>query len=218
MTRLDRFLDPSRVSLKICGVRSADDASMLVESGVEALGVNFWPGSKRHLDPRQAGWLSGFHDRILRVGVWVNPQDDELLRCVRDGLVDVVQLHGDEPPSQLLALRDAGVPCIKALGADRASGLADPASCPADALLLDAPAPGTYGGTGKTFDWSLAKALRLRHPQWPLILAGGITPTNAASAVAEVGPCALDIASGAETAPGVKDPAKVRALIAAIDR
>jgi phosphoribosylanthranilate isomerase len=216
MTILARFLDPSRVSLKICGVRTRDDAAMLADLGVDALGVNFWPHSKRYLDPAHAGWLHDFEGRILRVGVWVNPPADEPLRWFREGLVDGVQLHGDESPDEVRSWCEAGIPCIKAIGADRADDLLRADRYGATALLLDAPAPGTYGGTGNTFDWSVAKECKLRHPQLPLILAGGITPANAAKAVAVVAPCALDVASGAEAAPGVKDPTKVRALLSAI--
>ena len=215
---LSRFLNPATTSLKICGVTRADDASRLAALGVPALGVNFWPQSKRYLDPAQATWLAGLADRILRVGVFVNSDPDLPIRLFHDGLLDLVQLHGDESPADAAPLRDAGVPFVKAIGVKQASDLAHLSEFGATAILLDAHAPGVYGGTGETIDWNLAADFRAGHPDLPLILAGGITPDNAAAAIAAVHPAAIDIASGAESAPGIKDFSKVEALQAATER
>jgi len=216
MTLLARFLDPAAVSLKICGVTTRGDAEGLATLGVDALGVNFWPRSKRYLAPDGAAWLRDFAGRILRVGVFVNAPAELPLRLVRDGLLDVVQLHGDETPAETGIYRDAGVPFFKAFGVKSPDDLAQAAAFGADAVLLDAHAPGVYGGTGVTFDWNAAIAFQSRQPHLPLILAGGIVPENAALAAATVKPAALDVASGAEHSPGIKDFDKVTALLAAL--
>ena len=213
MTPLARFLDPANASLKICGIIREDDATDLVALGVDALGVNFWPGSKRYLAPEEAGWLAGFAGRIARVGVFVNAPSALPLRLYRDGLIDLVQLHGDETPEDAAVFRDAGVPFIKAFGVRTADDSERAGDYGAAAVLLDAHAPGVYGGTGKVFDWEVAVDFKRNHPDLPLILAGGIVPENAADAAKFVRPAALDIASGAEHAPGVKDMEKVRQLI-----
>ena len=216
MPLLARFLDPATVALKICGVTTRDDARELVALGVDALGVNFWPQSKRFLAPEHAGWLRELAGRILRVGVFVNEPAALPLRLIREGLLDVVQLHGDETPEDMLPYQDAGVPVFKALGVRTLADLERAAAYGAQAILLDAHAPGVYGGTGEMFDWSNAIAFKSRHPRLPLILAGGIVPANAALAAATVRPAALDVASGAELSPGRKDFRKVSALLAAV--
>ena len=216
MSLLERFLDPGHVSLKICGVTLKDDAERLVGLAVDALGVNFWPRSKRYLDPQHADWLRGLSGRILRVGVFVNEDAALPLRLMREGLLDVVQLHGDETPEDALPYQEAGVPFFKAIGVGTASDLGRAADFGASAVLLDAHAPGVYGGTGETFDWNSAIEFKARHPAIPVILAGGVVPGNAALAAATVRPAAVDVASGAEVSPGIKDFAKVSALLAAL--
>ncbi|MBK1883269.1 phosphoribosylanthranilate isomerase [Luteolibacter pohnpeiensis] len=216
MTQFERFFDPSTVSLKICGVTRLADAEQLVALGVDALGVNFWPKSKRYLAPEKAAWLGFLRGKILRVGVFVNENSDTALRLVQDGLLDVVQLHGDESPADAKPFRDAGVPFIKAIGIKTRDDLALATDYGAAGLLLDAHAPGVYGGTGETFDWDVARSFREQNPGLPVLLAGGIVPENAALAAQSVSPAALDIASGAEISPGIKDFQKVTALLTAI--
>jgi phosphoribosylanthranilate isomerase len=213
---LQRFLDTTSASLKICGVTLEEDALKLIALGIEALGVNFWSKSKRYLDPSLAGWLVGLSGKILRVGVFVNPDIATAIDLVRSGLIDVIQLHGDETPVTAAPLLQAGIPFFKAIGVHGAADLHRALDFGADALLLDAPAPGVYGGTGETFDWSVAAAFIKDHPTLPVILAGGIVPGNAAAALATVHPAALDVASGAESTPGIKDFEKVRTLLAAV--
>ena len=215
---LERFLDLSTVSLKICGVTTRDDAQRLVALGVDALGVNFWPQSKRFLAPEAADWLHDLAGRILRVGVFVNESAELPLRLVRDGLLDVVQLHGDELPEDALPYAQVGVPFFKAIGVKTRADLERALEFGANAILLDAHAPGVYGGTGETFDWNTALEFKVRHPQLPIILAGGIVPANAALAATTVAPAALDVASGAEISASIKDFTKVRALLAALNR
>lgn len=215
MSQLERFLDPVTVSLKICGVTVAEEAERLADMGVHAFGVNFWSKSKRYLDPRQGQWLEALAGRILRVGVFVNPNSEEAIDLFKRGWIDVIQLHGDENPMDAAPYRDAGLPFIKAIGVSGNEQLASAREYGANALLMDAHAPGVYGGTGDTFDWNTAIEFMSRHSEPPVILAGGITPDNAAQAVAAVRPAAIDIASGAELSPGLKDFDKVRQLIQA---
>jgi len=209
------FLSPARTSLKICGVTLATDAARLAELGVDALGVNFWPQSKRYLAPDQAGFLHDLEGRLLRVGVFVNAGPDLPRQLYDDGLIDVIQLHGDETPADARPFAEAGIPFLKALGVRGMDDFAAVRDFRASGILLDAHAPGLYGGTGRTIDWPLARTFIEQHPDLPLILAGGITADNAAAAIGAVRPAALDIASGAESSPGVKDFQKVAALLAA---
>lgn len=216
MTPLERFLDPAVCSLKICGVTLRDDALRLASQGVDALGVNFWPSSKRYLAPASAGWLAELRGAILRVGVFVNSAPELPLQLIGSGLIDVIQLHGDESPDSVTIYQQSGVPFFKAIGVRTQADLAHAPDFHAAAVLLDAHAPGVYGGTGATFDWNDAVAFKSRHPEIPVILAGGIVPENAMLAARTVRPAALDVASGAEHTPGVKDFAKVAALLAAL--
>ena len=218
MPLLESFLDPSFASLKICGVTTRGDADQLVELGVDALGVNFWPKSKRYLAAEDATWLRDLAGKILRVGVFVNEKPDLPLRLVRAGYLDVVQLHGDEMPEDVTAYRDADVSFIKAIGVKTRANLERATEYGAAAILLDAHAPGVYGGTGEVFDWEVASDFRRQHPALPVILAGGIVPENAGLAVMSVQPAALDIASGAELSPGIKDFQKVAAFLKALCR
>lgn len=210
-----RFLDPRSTSLKICGVTRADDGERLAELGVDALGANFWPGSKRYLDPSKADFLGELQGRILRVGVFVNAGFDLPRSLYEEGWIDLVQLHGDETSSDCLEFAESGIPFIKAFGVRGAADLATAEDFGALGILLDAHAPGIYGGTGETIDWHLVRRFVGEHPKLPVILAGGITPENIGSAISTARPAAVDVASGAEISPGVKDFTKVAALLAA---
>jgi phosphoribosylanthranilate isomerase len=209
------FFETNATSLKICGVRLRGDAERLVEMGVDAVGFNFWRQSKRFLDPATAPWMKELSGKILRVGVFVNEESDLPFRLYAEGMIDVVQLHGDETPDITKRFAEAGVPVIKAIGVKESADIELAGAHHADAILLDAHAPLVFGGTGETFDWQLALDFKKRFPAMPMVLAGGIIPANAASAVREVFPAALDVASGAELAPGVKDFEKIATLLAA---
>ena len=215
---LARFLDPRRTSLKVCGVTRPDDAARLADLGVDALGVVFWPGSRRHVAPADAGWLAALAGRIVRVGVFVNAPPALPLSLVAGGLLDLVQLHGDESPADAAPLRAAGVPFLRAVGLrtpadlDRATGFG------AAGVLADAHAPGAYGGTGVAADWPLAAAFRAAHPGLPLILAGGITPDNVFDAIVATLPWGVDVSSGIESAPGIKDGDKMRRFVEEVRR
>ncbi|MGJ8633689.1 MAG: phosphoribosylanthranilate isomerase [Luteolibacter sp.] len=209
------FFGKEMTALKICGVRTLEDAERLVELGVDAVGFNFWPKSKRYIAAEEGSWMKGLAGSILRVGVFVNEGSDLPFRLYGEGMIDVVQLHGDEPVEVVRRFSDAGIPVIKALGVKDVDDVAGAGAYGGSGVLLDAHAPEVFGGTGKTFDWSLALKFKKAFPDMPMILAGGITPLNAGDAVREVRPAALDVASGAEIEPGVKDFEKVELLLAA---
>lgn len=211
------FLNPSKTSLKICGVTQMEDAMALIDLGVHALGVNFWPKSKRYISPESAkSFLSQFAGKIVRVGVFVNAAPELPQRLLESDQIDIAQFHGDETPEYCALFADASLPFIKAIGVKNKASLANIAAYRASAILLDTPAPGVYGGTGETFDWTHAQDFITQHPNTPVLLAGGITPDNVTEAIDQVHPCALDIASGAEKSPGIKDMEKVKALVAAV--
>lgn len=216
MRDLEFFVN-KRTSLKICGVTMRSDAEKLAAMGVHAVGFNFWPHSKRYLDPLANTWMKELAGGILRIGVFVNESSDLPYRLFGEGMIDVVQLHGDESPGAVVGFRKAGIPVIKAVGVMDISDVDAAGNYGADAVLLDAYAPKVFGGTGATFDWSIANGFKKRFPSIPMILAGGITPENAGQAVVEVRPVALDVASGAEVSPGVKDFGKVAGLLAVCD-
>jgi phosphoribosylanthranilate isomerase len=211
---LRRWLGGGRTGVKVCGVTREADARAAVEAGVDALGFNFYAGSKRAVCLDEiAGWVAGLPEDVGRVAVLVQP-DGSLLRALRaSGLFHAWQFHGGEPPE--FCARWGGEFYVKACpladGASVAAALADPAPC----LLLDAHAPGVFGGTGRTIDWSLAARVAGGAGR-PVVLSGGLGPENVAAAVAAVHPAAVDTASGVESAPGVKDPGKMRALVAAV--
>ena len=216
---MDTFLDPSSTSLKICGVTRPEDASRLIESGVDAMGINFWSHSKRYLAPEHAKpILQDCSGEIIRVGVFVNSAPELPRELFESGHIDIVQLHGDETPTYCNTFAELGIPFIKAIGVKNMQSLENITDYGASAILLDTPAPGVYGGTGETFDWSHARKFINTHPEIPVLLAGGITPENAADAISTVQPAALDVASGAESSPGIKDFDKVEALLASVSK
>ena len=222
------FFEPSETSLKICGITSGSEAQRLVELRVSTLGLNFWPKSKRYCSPEQALTFSpALAGAIERVGVFVNNAAALAPQLLEQNVIDIVQLHGDEGDDELIQFLDQGVPTIRALSLPSPEEtthtiahyqqIAATKKAPL-ALLLDAHAPGIYGGTGETIDWIRAEEfIRLAAPL-PVLLAGGITPSNAERALTSTHPAGLDIASGAELSPGKKDFAKVEALLQTITK
>jgi phosphoribosylanthranilate isomerase len=207
----------SDVKIKICGVTLPDDAAVAAAAGADFIGLNFWDRSKRRIDPERAPVVAGVarsagHAQI--VGVFVDAHADEIAEIHHAVGLDRVQLHGDEHPDDVQRIADAvGIPIWKAIAVRDARDLAALDEWPVEAILLDAPSAGR-GGSGQTFDWLLAASAQ-HAPVRPIVLAGGLTPENVGAAIARVKPWAVDVASGVERAPGVKDAAKVRAFIAA---
>jgi phosphoribosylanthranilate isomerase len=193
--------------VKICGVTRVEDALAAVRLGADALGFNFWPRSKRFVAPAAAREIvRRLPPFVTAVGVFVDPARDEVLRAVDTAGVAMIQLHGDEPPELCLSLP---VPVLKAIRVASVNSLAQLASYEVRGFVLDAPSD-AYGGSGRTFDWSLAAAVAR---EMAVVLAGGLTPENVGEAVRTVRPWAVDVASGVESAPGVKDEERMRRFI-----
>lgn len=218
-TTRHRFLfsqDPGRVAVKICGITRADEARAIVDAGADALGINFWPKSKRFIALEEAlPWLRDLAGTVPRVAVTVNADDDELRRLHDSGVIDWIQLHGDETPDRVRSLTQQGLPVFKALGVRDRSSLEAAAAYDSPTILLDAYAPNEYGGSGATMDWALGAAAVAQWPDRQIVLAGGLTPENVAEAIRQVRPAAVDVASGVEVSPGRKNLELVRDFIEA---
>jgi phosphoribosylanthranilate isomerase len=204
----------NRMHVKICGITRAEDAELAASLGAWAIGFILWPQSKRMADPAvAAGIARSMRRRLELVGVFVNPTLDEVVQAAEAIGFTYVQLHGDEGPAFCTAVAErTGVRVIKALRIGSGADIRDAERYHTDLHLLDAAAGAAYGGTGRTWDWDL---IAQRHSKIPLVLSGGLTPENVAEAIAAVRPWAVDVSSGVESAPGVKDPAKVEAFFAA---
>ncbi|MCA9524536.1 MAG: phosphoribosylanthranilate isomerase [Myxococcales bacterium] len=204
------------IRVKICGVTRPDDARVAVEAGADAVGLNFWRGSKRFIGLEAArAIVATLPSEVLRIGVFVDAGFDEIVRIATALELDNVQLHGDEPPELLVALDGLAFKAIR-LRDDGDLARIPAYLVPPDPVFLidtfDAEAP---GGTGLVGRWDLARqATKLGR----LLLAGGLTPENVAAALDSVHPWGVDTASGVESAPGIKDPARVRAFVDAVRR
>ncbi len=185
--------------VKVCGVTSKRDALLAVESGANALGLNFYPRSPRAISISTGRQIAAnLPDTVLKVGVFVEPSSEDLERAIDEVPLDVVQLHGRRVPT--IAHRT-----WRALTAS-----ADPSeSLTAEAVLLDTCTP-NYGGSGEVFDWKLAARFRP-----PIIIAGGLDATNVAKAIEVARPWGVDACSRLESAPGIKDPKRVRDFVQA---
>jgi phosphoribosylanthranilate isomerase len=193
--------------VKICGITRVEDALAAAEEGAAAIGFIFFRSSPRYIAPADAGRIiERLPPFVCPVGVFVNQHRTDVLSTIERTGIRCLQLHGDEPPAETLSYP---VPVIKSF---RAGDDFDPtriASYSLPAYLLDASVPGMYGGTGTTFDWR--KAQEASH-YGRIILSGGITPENVALAARAVRPYAIDVSSGVESSPGVKDRERIRTL------
>jgi phosphoribosylanthranilate isomerase len=204
----------SRVKVKICGIRTLEDASAAVETGADALGFNFWPRSSRFVEPSVAREvIAGLSHNVCTVGVFVNEDANRIVDIASALNLSAVQLHGDEQPDFCEQL--GTVKIIKALRVGRDFDLSSIEKYSVDMVLLDSSIEGTYGGTGRRFDWRIAlDAKRLA----PIILAGGLTADNVREAITYVSPAAIDVCSGVEAEPGRKDLQKLRAFMEVVAR
>lgn len=208
--------------IKICGITNLADALAAVEAGADAVGLNFYAGSPRHVSLDEAAAIAAaLPNSIVKVGVFVNASAEEVRRHYEAAELDLLQLHGDEPPKFLAEL--AGLPVMRALrptGGDTAGIREYVARCrelsvPPRLLLLDAPGGGAYGGTGERADWTAAADLCRDVGMPPVVLAGGLRPDNVAAAILAVRPAAVDVASGVESSPGRKDRTRMVDFVAA---
>jgi phosphoribosylanthranilate isomerase len=208
--------------VKICGITRLDDAELAVELGAWAIGMVFYEPSPRRCSLVEAQLItSALRRRVELCGVFVNAPMEEIVEMSEQLGLTLLQLHGDEGPSFCgEAARRTGARVIKALQVSGMADIQDASRFHTDYHLLDARSvvpgrEGLRGGTGETFDWGL---LAGRRSNIPLILSGGLSPANVAEAIERVRPYAVDSASGTESAPGRKNPAKLREFFAAVDR
>jgi phosphoribosylanthranilate isomerase len=201
------------VRIKICGVRRAVDVAACAAVGVDAIGFNCWPGSPRYLAPGAAADLiAQVPSSILPVGVFVKASPEEVERTVAIAGFRAVQLHGDEDPSCYAHLSVEIIQVVR---------IRDPASLPTRPahpcvarVLLDAHVA-QFGGAGRSFDWTLVPMARGRLGR-EVLIGGGLTPANVLEAIRVGQPWGVDVASGVESSPGVKDPQKMQAFVAAV--
>ena len=210
-----RLFDSVGVGVKVCGITRAADAESCIDAGVDALGFNFFSGSKRYVDPKSAiKWIRDLAGAVTRVAVLVNASE-ELLGSVREsGCFEFIQFHGDETPDE--CARSGGKQWIKALRVRPGDSLDAPGLYGTPYLLLDAWSPTEYGGTGLLTDRAVVSEIIHKFPQKRFALAGGLTPRNVAEAISAVHPAVVDVAGGVESAPGIKDVSLVRAFIDAV--
>lgn len=205
--------------VKICGLKQPDHVRAAAEAGARFLGFVFFERSPRAVTPAQAAALAtDLPPGLARVGLFVNPDDDVLRDTLATAPLDIIQLHGAETPQRVAQVKAlTGLPVMKAVGVavpGDLDGLWD-YGLVADMLLIDAKAPpgaALPGGNGLPFDWRLLSGRRILKP-W--LLAGGLTPDNVAEALRLTGASGVDVSSGVEATPGVKDPALIRAFCAA---
>jgi phosphoribosylanthranilate isomerase len=197
--------------VKFCGITNLDDAREAARMGAWAIGLNHYPPSPRFCEPDAAVEISAALRRRLEVvGVFVNPTLDEVVAAAENESLTMVQLHGAEGPAFCReAARRTGCKVIKAVRVHSTADVRGAEPFRTDFHLMDAHRPGTHGGTGESFDWEL---LADRSSEVPLILAGGLTPENVDEAIAVAHPFAVDVASGVEAEPGVKDHALMAAF------
>ena len=207
------------VEVKICGIRDAEGMDAAVGAGADLIGFVFFPPSPRFVTPEAAATLSARHPGgPIRVGLFVDPTDEEIATVLAAVPLGLIQLHGEETPERAAAIRARfGLPVMKALGIAEEADFAPVAAFTpvADRFLFDArPPPGgpLPGGNAQPFEWRLMAGRAIARP-W--LLAGGLTPGNVAEAIRTAGAPGVDVSSGVERARGVKDAGLIRAFVAA---
>ncbi|MDD2709953.1 MAG: phosphoribosylanthranilate isomerase [Verrucomicrobiae bacterium] len=199
------------VRVKICGITRLEDAVCAVEAGAAAIGFVFFQKSRRWISPSAAAAIaSSLPPFVVKVGVFVNESAASILETTSQCRLDALQLHGDESPGFCATLPAT---IIKAFRVKSPADLARLRDYPVSACLLDSFHEREYGGTGQPFDWNLA--LQAKNCGKPIILSGGLHPGNVAEAIQQVQPYAVDVSSGVEDLPGIKNHAKIRAFMGA---
>ena len=197
------------VRIKLCGITQYEDARVAVSLGVDALGFIFIKKSSRYISPEKAGEIiKQLPPYVSRVGVFANQNTDKIMETAQTAGLDTIQLHGDESPETAASLPYT---VVKAFGVGPDFDLSVLDRYDVSAFLLDTWKDGGSGGTGATFDWSVAR--RAVDEKKKIILAGGLGPSNVEEAVDAVNPYAVDINSGVEIRPGVKNPHKLKELV-----
>jgi len=207
-------MEPTRI--KICGLTRLADAELAAELGAWAVGMVFYQHSRRRCPLEEAEAIgAALHRRVEIAGVFVNPSLTEVARVSEQAKLTLVQLHGEEGPAFCAEVaRRTGARVVKAVSVRGLFSVRELERFHTDFHLLDGHAPGLRGGTGEHFDWSLASA---RRSKVPLIVGGGLDASVVAAAIAAINPYAVDVASGVEAEPGIKDPERMRAFFEAVE-
>jgi phosphoribosylanthranilate isomerase len=198
------------VKVKVCGITNPEDARVAADAGADAIGLVFAESPRRVSVERAREIASTLPEGILKVGVFVDTEPEEVLRIARKVGLDYAQLHGDEPPEAVAAVRDGGVETMKALRVRNAEALAAVEHYESDLFLLDAWSAKARGGTGDRFDWGLAKSLKGRDN---IVVSGGLNPENVREAIAFFEPYGVDASSSLEDRPGKKNGERVRRFV-----
>lgn len=195
--------------IKICGITNLPDAQLAMELGADALGFIFYPKSPRYIKVGDAANIcNALPPFVTKVGVFVDELEYEIEKAVGECLLNALQFHGEEPPGFCVKFAAKSIKAIRMRDED---SLRAAAEYDVDALLLDTYTDTERGGTGRTFDWSLA--IKAKEIGTPIILSGGLTTVNVQEAIRKVRPYAVDVSSGVEREPGKKDPEKLRRFI-----
>jgi phosphoribosylanthranilate isomerase len=212
---MKRFFTNSREDLlvKICGIKNQAEAGAAIAGGADALGFNLYPGSKRFLElAREENWIRELPPEISRIAVLANPEIKEVLALLQTDTFDAIQIHGAESPDFFKKIPPDAKPLIKAFRVKNRGSLRDAALYPVFAFLLDSYREGSFGGTGESFDWSIAEKLSLSKP---IVVAGGLTAGNVGAVVRLLRPYAVDVASGVEDSEGRKEETRIRQFVQA---
>lgn len=207
------------VEVKICGLKNPAAMDAAVKAGADLVGLNFFPKSPRYVTPQEAAALASMvANRVIRTGLFVNPETTQLERILADVPLDLLQLHGDEPPDRVAEIRSRfGLPVMKVIKVTEEADLAAVKNYEevADRIMFEPKTPkgaDRPGGNAVAFDWTILQGFRSEKP-W--MLAGGLTPDNVATAIRLTGAPGVDTASGVEDAPGVKNEQKMRQFVEA---
>jgi len=200
--------------IMICGLTTPQDTVAAIEVGADALGFNFFPGSKRYVGT-DWDWIGGLPGNVDKVAILVNPSWDEATAIAAAPGITALQLHGTETPEFCRRLMEEGIRFEKALAVTGPDSVVDVPDFFTGTVLLDSSGAGEFGGSGRTFPWEIARSFIEGNPHLRVVLAGGLTPENVAEAVATVRPFGVDVTTGVETSPGRKDYGRLRAFFAA---
>jgi phosphoribosylanthranilate isomerase len=216
------MMDKPMFQTKICGITTVEDALVAARAGADAIGLNFFAHSPRYVAAETAeSIIRALPGGLSKVGLFVDTPADEICRLFDRLRLDLIQLHGEQPPEFVAQLAPRPVMRAFRVGPEKVEPVAEylqrcrELEHELELVLLDSLVAGAFGGTGRLLSWSVAQAYRCELGAVPLVLAGGLTPENVAAAIRAVGPAAVDVASGVESRPGRKDPARVEAFVAA---
>ncbi|MGI9050937.1 MAG: phosphoribosylanthranilate isomerase [Rubrobacteraceae bacterium] len=198
--------------IKVCGITNPEDARLAASAGADAIGLIFAESPRRVSVDEASRIAADLPDGVLKVGVFVNSEPEEVLRVARKAGLDYAQLHGDEGPEDVTDLRTGGLKIIKAVRVRDAGSLEAMEEYEADLYLLDAYSEKARGGTGERFDWAVTKSLR---GHGNIVVSGGLTPENVREAIEFFEPYGVDASSSLEEAPGKKNGERVRRFISA---